>query len=236
MLTIVAIWAGVTYGIPAAAKQVVFRLPEATNRLLGQEALETLDKALLEPTRHPLCAKPNCAKLFADMTAGLPGADQYRIELRASKVIGPNALALPSGIVVVTDLLVELAKDDHELIAVLAHELGHLKQRHALRSVLQFRHRRITNRRDRRRERGRVDYRHTAHAARAVQLNIHCDFEREADDFAFDYLKQHNIPAESLTALLVRMENKSDASGGAMSYLSSHPATRERAERARAAH
>ena len=68
-----------------------------------------------------------------------------------------------------------------------------------------------------------------------VQCKFSRDFEREGDDFAFDYLQQRNIPAESLTALLVRMEKKPDASGGALSYLSNHPATRERAERARCA-
>ena len=235
VLTVAAIWVGVTYGIPAAAKQIAFRLPEATNRLLGQEALETLDQVLLQPTRLPSQRQAEVRKLFAEMTTGLPGADQYRIELRASKVIGPNALALPSGIVVVTDPLVELAKDDQELIAVLAHELGHLKQRHALRSVLQ--------------NSGTVvlliavtgDVSAVVSITATlptllVQSKYSRDFEREADDFAFDYLKQRNIPAESLTALLVRMEKKADASGGVMSYLSSHPATKERAERARAAH
>lgn len=48
--------------------------------------------------------------------------------------IGANAFALPDGTLVVTDELVELAGDnDDEVLAVLAHELGHIHERHGLR-------------------------------------------------------------------------------------------------------
>src|SRR2546426_7673245 len=45
-----------------------------------------------------------------------------RLEFRASRIIGPNAFALPSGIIVVTDQLVRLARNDEQVLAVLAHE------------------------------------------------------------------------------------------------------------------
>jgi Zn-dependent protease with chaperone function len=38
---------------------------------------------------------------------------------------------------VVTDGLVELARNNDEIAAVLAHEVGHVKLRHGLRHVLQ---------------------------------------------------------------------------------------------------
>ena len=41
------------------------------------------------------------------------------------------------GTVLVTDELVELAKNDDEIISVLAHEIGHLQRRHALRMALE---------------------------------------------------------------------------------------------------
>ncbi|MBI5107371.1 MAG: M48 family metallopeptidase, partial [Rhodocyclales bacterium] len=133
LLTVVALWAGVVHGIPALAKGIAFNLPVATDRMLGEEALTGLDATLLEPTRLPPRRQMELRTLFADMTAGIPGAAGYRIELRASKAIGANALALPSGLVVMTDSLVELAACDDELVAVLAHEIGHLEQRHGLR-------------------------------------------------------------------------------------------------------
>ena len=66
-----------------------------------------------------------------------PDAFTYRLEFRKSPVIGPNAFALPSGTVVMTDELVNLSVDDRELDGILLHEIGHVKERHALRSVIQ---------------------------------------------------------------------------------------------------
>ncbi len=231
-ITAASLWAGVTYGIPALAKQVASSLPAATDRMLGQEALEGLDKVLLQPTRLAPKRQAELRALFSDMAAGIPGAGGYRLELRASKMIGANALALPSGIVVVTDPLVELAKSDDELIAVLAHEIGHLRQRHGLRRVLQDSATvlvvvAVTG------DIGSVVSLSAALPAQLMKSKYSRDFEREADDFAFDYLKRRAIPAESLSAILQRMEKKSAAPGSLPDYLSSHPATRERVERSR---
>jgi Zn-dependent protease with chaperone function len=44
---------------------------------------------------------------------------------------------LPGGYLVITDELIDLAKNNDEIVAVIAHELGHVKGRHALRQTLQ---------------------------------------------------------------------------------------------------
>ncbi len=59
------------------------------------------------------------------------------VEFRASPIIGANAFALPGGIVIVTDQLMQLAEHDDEILAVLAHEIGHVKHRHVLRGLPQ---------------------------------------------------------------------------------------------------
>src|SRR5258706_60274 len=130
-LTAVAVWLGFAYGIPALAKQVAFRLPASTERLIGADALRALDQTLLGPSALPPERAAELQKLFAGVTADL--ASHYRLELRAGRRLGANALALPSGIIVLTDELVKLADDDRQILAVLAHELGRIRQRHALR-------------------------------------------------------------------------------------------------------
>jgi len=61
------------------------------------------------------------------------------------------------------------------------------------------------------------------------------DFEREADEFALDYMKRHDIPPESFGAILLRMDKRRGAGADIPDYLSTHPAASERVERSRAA-
>ena len=61
----------------------------------------------------------------------------WNLVFRASR-IGPNALALPGGTLVMTDELVALVDGNTDVLtAVLAHELGHLQHRHGLRMLVQ---------------------------------------------------------------------------------------------------
>jgi predicted Zn-dependent protease len=68
--------------------------------------------------------------------AAAPGAS-YTLVFRSSPAIGPNAFALPGGTVVLLDELEKSAQHDDEIAAVLAHEIGHLRERHTMRHVLQ---------------------------------------------------------------------------------------------------
>ncbi|MBI5110091.1 MAG: M48 family metallopeptidase, partial [Rhodocyclales bacterium] len=117
--------------------------------------------------------------------------------------------------------------------AVLAHEIGHLEQRHGLRRVLQDSATAlvviaVTG------DIGSLVSLTAALPALVLQSKYSRDFETEADDFARAYLARRGIPVDALTAILLRMEQKAGRSNSAPDYLSSHPATRERVERARA--
>jgi len=235
VLTAVSLWAGVVYGIPALAKQVAFSLPAATDKMLGRGALEALDNTLLQHTRLSPTRQSEVKALFASMKASIDDAADYQLELRASKLVGANAFALPSGIVVVTDAMVELAKSDGELIAVLAHEIGHLRQRHGLRRALQGSAMAVvviavTG------DVGSLVSVTAALPALLVESKYSRDFEREADDFALEYLKRRGIPAEAMAEVLTRMDKQSGAAGDVPDFLSTHPATTERAQRTRVAH
>ncbi len=234
-LTAAALWGGITYGIPALAKQVAFGLPASTEKAIGRNALAGLDRILLSPSELPSARGEKLRTLFSKMMSDIEGAADYRIELRASKALGANALALPSGVVVVTDKLVELAKNDAELIAVLAHEIGHLRHRHTLRRLLQdsatvLLMAAVTG------DLTSVVSLASALPAMLLQAKYSRDFETEADDFALEYMKRHGVAPESLGAILLRMEQGRGKAGDVPDYLSTHPATRERAERSRAAH
>jgi Zn-dependent protease with chaperone function len=232
VLTCVLLWAGTQYGIPALAKQIAFRMPASTEKMLGREALEGLDKLLLAPTRLPPERQAALNALFSGLTSAVEGAGDDRLEFRAGNKIGANAFALPSGIIVITDELVNLAKDDGELVAVFAHEIGHLRQRHSLRRLLQNSATAIlviavTG------DVGSVASLSAALPTLLVESKYSRDFESEADDFAIDLLQRRGIPTESFAVILLRMEQQAASAGRIPEYLSSHPGTQVRAERAR---
>jgi Zn-dependent protease with chaperone function len=239
VITAVAAWAAVVWGIPALAKHAAFALPAATETLLGRDALATLDKIALRPSKLPEARQRELRDRYARMTAGIDGAGAYRLEFRDGGRIGANALALPAGIIVVTDQLVALAKDDRELEAVLAHEIGHLRQRHMLRLVMQSSAAVVliammTG------DLSSLTSLAAAAPAFLVQASYTRDFEREADDFALAWLQQNKVPPEMFGAILQRLEDSHRKDGkaggkdeGISDYLSTHPSTRERVERAR---
>jgi len=234
LLTAAALWAAIAYGIPALAKQVASVLPPSIERALGRDALAALDRVLLEPSKLPPARQEKTRALFSHMVSDIEGAEGYRLELRSSKRLGANALALPSGEVVVTDQLVELAENDDELVAVFAHEIGHLRQRHGLRRLLQdsatvLLIAVVTG------DLTSIVSLASALPAILLQAKYSRDFEREADEFALDYMKRHGVPAESFGAILLRMDKRRGAAADIPDYLSTHPAASERVERSRAA-
>jgi predicted Zn-dependent protease len=234
VLTAAALWAAITYGIPALAKEVASVLPPSIETALGRDALAGLDRMLLAPSELPPARQEKMRALFSNLVSSIEGAGGYRLELRSSKRLGANAFALPSGEVVVTDQLVELAQNDDELVAVLAHEIGHLRERHILRRLLQdsatvLLIAAVTG------DLTSIVSLASALPAILLQAKYSRDFEREADEFALDTMKRHGVPAESFGAILLRMDERRGAAADVPDYLSTHPAARERAERSRPA-
>jgi len=228
VLTAIVVWGALSFGVPALAKQAAFALPESATLALGQGALKALDHTLFSPSELGKATQSRIRQHFMAITRKAGGSYPYRLEFRKGGIAEANAFALPSGIVVMTDELVRLAQNDDELIAVLAHELGHLVHRHAMRHVLQ--------------DSGvalllaaivgdvtSITSLAGALPAILVQLKYSRAFELEADDYALHYLRAESIPVQNFASLLARLQG--DAGKDDRGYLSTHPPTRERIER-----
>ena len=230
LLAVIATAAGtagfVLYGIPALAAHAVRYIPQSVDAYIGADSLRVLDRSAFQPTRLPPERQAQLRRLFAEVAAdaGSDGA-HYRLELRSGGALGANAFALPSGIVVLTDQLALLSRNDDELRGVFAHEVGHLVNRHAMRMVVEasgssllmigvF---------------GDVSgVSSMAAAAPAVLVNsaYSRDLEREADAFAFRWMRRHQVDPGRLADLLERLEKAHGEDHGG--YLASHPEVRER--------
>ena len=126
LVLIAAIYAvGLWWGIPYAARQVAYQIPESVSRQVASQTMNTLDEIAFEPSTLEV-ARQN------ELRAYLQAQDTFvgRIDFRASDHFGANALALPGGHFVITDELVCLAEHDEEILAVYLHEVGHARGRH----------------------------------------------------------------------------------------------------------
>jgi len=124
--------------IPVLAEKASRVVPASILDKASQQTLTMLDARFFRPTTLDSETAVSLETMFNELTADVGDASfKYRLELRDSPIIGPNAFALPSGTIVITDQLVALATDDRGLIGVLAHELAHVERRHGLRSLFQ---------------------------------------------------------------------------------------------------
>ena len=145
---------------------------------------------------------------------------------RQGDAIGANAFALPSGIIVFTDEIIALSKDDRELLAVFAHELAHVKYRHTMRQVLQNSVTgllviMLTG------DVGSASSLAAALPTLLVQTKFSRDFESEADNFAIVLLKQQGVSPVYLGDILERMR-KLMGDGVMPGFMSTHPSTSDR--------
>lgn len=218
-------------GLPWAAEQVALRTSPAVAEALGRRTLATLDRAYLRPSRLPDARRAQLAELLDAAAASAPGSPfDYRLELRRGASIGANALALPSGHIVLTDELVELLGDDEQILAVMLHEVGHVEGRHGLRSVYRsagtlFVLSLLTG------DIASLDGAAASLPVFLVDSRYSRAFEREADDYAADRLEALGHGPEPLRAALASLAGARGEDGEPPAFLSSHPPTEERLER-----
>lgn len=99
--------------------------------------LAQLDVQLFEESALPDETRARIQRDFDQLLTFAPAEFQNtRLHFRSSSLIGPNAFALPGNDIVLLDELVTYVEDDDVVFAVLAHELGHVTGRHALRQVM----------------------------------------------------------------------------------------------------
>jgi predicted Zn-dependent protease len=230
-LTAGAVWLIVAFVLPLAAEPVAERISPKVEAFMGEQTLEILDRAILKPSALGEEKTGELEEKYARFVDG-EDARRYRLEFRRAGT--PNALALPGGIIIVTDEMVEATANDGEFLAVIAHEIGHVRGHHAMRLVLQD---------------SGLAVLMTALAGDAVGTTILAaalpavllrtrysrQFESEADGYAFAMLKRHGQSPQAFADLMRRLrlrEHAPEKSDSLLQYLSTHPATEGRIQRA----
>jgi predicted Zn-dependent protease len=226
-VTLVGGWGLIEYGIPALAKRVAYAFPASADAALGKDGLKLLDQTLFSPSTLANEQQDQLRMIFDTMTRQLADGHTFRLAFRQSDRIGPNAFAFPSGIIVVTDELVLLARHQNELISVLAHEIGHVHHRHAVRTLLQnstvaLLIASVTG------DLTSLTALSASLPTLLVEAKYSRAFETEADRFALQYLREHGLQPAYFADMLVRLEEATGRTGKVHNYLASHPMTGQR--------
>jgi len=223
------------FGLPAAAGWAATKVSIKTEQSLGKEAFAWLDnERWFQPTELDEKRKSRIKTVFSALVSGLKMEPYYRLEFRHSKRMGANAVALPGGIIVITDEMVSLAGPEDEIAAVLAHEIGHIELRHAMKQVMQSSAVAViagvvTN------DASSFTVAVAGLPALLAQAEYSREHETEADDFAFKLLRQHHISPAAFASLMERLSKDHVDEEKYTSFLSTHPVTAERVKRARQA-
>jgi Zn-dependent protease with chaperone function len=215
------------FGLPWVADRAAFATPVSVLGPVTDRTLELLDGQYLRPSTLSDARQAQLEAVFARVTSTIGQGYSYRLMLRDSPVLGANAFALPNGAVVMTDDLVALSHNDAELEGVLAHEVGHVINRHALRGVYQG---------------AGVflvvsliagDFTGVTSLAASlpavlIQNGYSQQFENEADAVAGRYMMGAMGTTKPLSEILERLTK--DSLGGSLpSFLATHPGAAERA-------
>lgn len=208
----------------------VGRIPASWERSLGSGAARQLIAGRVEITSGT--AHRNLNELFRRLVAATDAPHcEFRLHLVRDDAV--NAFALPGGVVVVHTALLEKAKSAEEVAGVLAHEIEHAVRRHGMRRVMNglglgavatvlF---------------GDAGTLLAVAQQAALELGLKSydrDQEREADDGAVDRLVRARIDPAPFAAFFDRLREEGGDLPGGLGWLSTHPASSERAERIRA--
>lgn len=216
------------WGLPWAAQELAQSIPISVEQQLGESAFEQLDARWLKPSKlDPQHIERLQQRFEAAVRAQPQPSPAYRLVFRTGGPLQANALALPGGILVVTDELVALAPDDDAILGVLAHELGHVQHRHVTASIIQasglsmvafvlW---------------GDVSTLLAAAPVALMQATYSRESETQADTYAIHFIQAAGLRSASVAELFEAMQKQNGEEGG--SVWSSHPDTGERAERFR---
>jgi len=223
VITVLIVFGAINYGIPVLAKHVAFMIPITVDSVLGEEVLALLDKTTFSESELADTEKEALRILFSKVTETADPEYRFSLEFRKGNNLGSNAFALPTGTIIVTDELVQLIEDDHELESILAHEVGHVIYRHSLRKLIQgstvaLVMMAVTG------DISTISVLAGSLPTLLTETYYSREFEREADAYSYEYLTNNGISPIHFANIIGRISGQDRGSG----FLSTHPSLDER--------
>ena len=195
------------------------RIPDSWDRAIGDTMVGDID--------NRLCHTPESDAALAKLLAAVD-PDKEKVRAGIANIGMVNAVALPGQHVLLFDGIVQEAKSPDELAGVLAHEIGHVRERHVMTAMMRQFGLSILL--------AGADSGVISNASGIATMGYSRDAEVEADDVARKRLAAADISPVPTAQFFERMgreahENDQPAVAG---WLASHPSSSSRAKAFRA--
>lgn len=225
-------------GVPAASGPLARATPKDLEIQMGENLAAQINVVMREckGSQSGAAALQLVLDRFAeDNNVGFP------IRFKFVSEASPNAFALPGGQVMATSGLIDaLRKDQEAFLAVMAHELGHVRARDGLQAI--YRNAGVGVALDIVTGGSGAAQQAVILAGQVNQLRHSRDQEAKADDAAAEILTKANLDPAALARAFeaiarsgpAALTKKGDGKSGLPSWLSSHPQTDHRISAAHA--
>jgi len=234
------------WGIPWTSEKIAHALPYETNKLIASGSMKFLDKVMFDESNISKEEQERISNHFYKKVAPLSVEDEkkivYKLHFRSWTMDGekiPNALALPSGDIIVTDKFIELSQNFDEIDSVLLHEMGHVVHRHGLEMMIEGTFITVAVMMMTGDTSGSGDF-GVGLGSALVSSSYSRGHESEADLYAFKKMLKAKIDPASFSHIMKRMSNYVQEESNAtdtsekrddfLDYFASHPATKKRIE------
>ncbi|GAB3089220.1 M48 family metalloprotease [Lysobacter terrae] len=198
-------------------------LSEADIKKMSAESMVEMDKS------NPIAPAGSAyAKRLAKLAKGLQNEDGLKLNFKVYMVKDVNAFATADGCVRVFAGLMDLIPNDNELMAVIGHEIGHVKKGH---SAEHFKAAYLTRaaREGAAAAGGNVGALAASELGAIGEAAINAKFSRsgetEADEYGVDFLRRHKIDPVAAVEVMKKL-----GGGKRTGLLDSHPASEQRAK------
>lgn len=210
----------------AAVVAVVLLSPQWLAPLIPSSVEQSMGDALVGDFGGRFCDTAQGKAALDKLTRSLD-ADPGDLQVEVANIDMLNAVALPGGKVLLFQGLLSQAKSPDEVAGVLAHEIGHVRERHVMQGLLRQMGLAVVL--------GGFDGSGGSTLNSLLSTTYTRDAEREADDHSLKALKQADISPIGTAAFFNRLaaidgshELKDRQARTMASYTSSHPLSDER--------
>ena len=208
----------------AAAVAVVLLSPQWLAPLIPSSVDDRLGDALVGDFGGRFCHTPAGDAALKKLVASLDdNPDDLRVEV--AKIDMLNAIALPGGNVILFDGLIKQARTPDEVAGVLAHEIGHVREKHVMQALLRQMGLAVVL--------GGIDGNSGALVNNVLAMSYSRYSEAEADAHSMKVLGNANISPVGTASFFDRLSQLDGSAGvkqdaAITGYLSSHPLSASR--------